>query len=439
MGCKRACLFFSFWSFSALSWQTCFRAVRLNCFVLCFCLECFFCDLLLIRLFFSFRIPSSDFACRRPFLSLRSAVPVARWCVCDQFLKASMKVEVPPVKAAPEVVEAGPRRKVRFSKRYQSTSGKGAPPQVRKCQPGPPSAPPPVLEEEIVDANPPWHVRERTLITAIGESLEEFDGTTEGVDEETVSTILAGKKEIDAMAAFDIFDVREELSIGAKIITMRWKKVPMGDRWRCRFVAREFRHVDPDMGGLYTSGSTASTSRLVDMHAVQHGYSILCLDAANAYFRAEEDEEVYCWPPKGWVERYPARGGLVENPWWELMRKLHGRRKAPKKFNDFVVTATVALGLEQCPEHPPLFQRPGTRLIFELHREDFYVSGSNVELAWLQGHLGPRLKRKPAEPLGPRSQYSYLRATRTKVDADTVHIAPREALNQERLGHLSSR
>ena len=28
--------------------------------------------------------------------------------------------------------------------------------------------------------------------------------------------------------------------------------------------------------------------------------------------------------------------------------------------------------------------------------------------------------------MGPESQYSYLRAARTRVDADTIHIAPRE-------------
>ena len=152
----------------------------------------------------------------------------------------------------------------------------------------------------------------------------------------------------------------------------------------------------------------------MDMHAFQHGYSILCLDAENAY-HAEEDEEVHCWPPKEWVKRYHARGGRVENPWWKLETALRETWKAAKKFNDFVVSATVGL-----------FGRPGTTLIFELHLDDFYVSRSNVELAWLQGHLGARLKLKPAETRGSGSQYRYLRATRTRVDVDTIHIAPRE-------------
>ena len=89
--------------------------------------------------------------------------------------------------------------------------------------------------------------------------------------------------------------------------------------------------------------------------------------------------------------------------WWKLKKQLYGRRKAAKKFNEL-----------------------GMTLIFELHQDDFNVSGSNVELAWLQEDLGARLKLKLAEPMGPGSQYSYFRATRTRVDVDTIHIAPGE-------------
>ena len=75
-------------------------------------------------------------------------------------------------------------------------------------------------------------------------------------------------------------------------------------------------------------------------------------------------------------------------------------------------------------------------MVFELHQDDFCVSGSNVELRWLQEHLGARLKLKPAEPMGPGSQYSYLPATRTRVDAETIHIAPRETCIQNVLDIL---
>ena len=74
--------------------------------------------------------------------------------------------------------------------------------------------------------------------------------------------------------------------------------------------------------------SSAVTGRLVDMHVVHLGYSIQCIVAENAYFFAQEDEEVYCWLPKEWVNMCYARGGRVENLWWKLKRQLYGRRKA---------------------------------------------------------------------------------------------------------------
>ena len=121
----------------------------------------------------------------------------------------------------------------------------------------------------------------------------------EGVGEEIVKAIVAGKKkELVAMEPFGIFDVCEELQKDAKIFTTKWENVPKGDKWRCRFVPKEIRHDDPEKEGLYTSGSTSATGRLVDVHAVQHEYSILCFDAENAYFHAEEDEGVSYWPPK---------------------------------------------------------------------------------------------------------------------------------------------
>ena len=228
------------------------------------------------------------------------------------------------------------------------------------------------------------------------------------------------------MEALGIFEVCEDLPKDVKFVTTRLENVPKEDKWRCNFEAREFRHDDPDMEGLYTSDSTAATGRLVDMHSVQHGFSIQCLDVENAYFHPEEDEDVYCWPPEEGVKRYHARGRRVENPCWKLKRQLYGRRKAAKKFNEFVVAATDGLGIEQCHKQPWLFKQPGTTLIFECHQDDFYVSGSNVELARLQENLGAVIKLKPAKPVGPGSQYSCLRAARTKVDADTIHIAARE-------------
>ena len=122
------------------------------------------------------------------------------------------------------------------------------------------------------------HVPEESLCELSVEDDFVIDENAEGVDEEIIKAIVVGKKkEIDAMEAFGIFGMCEEFPKDAKVITTRWENVRKCDKWRCRFVAREFRHDDPEMEGLHASSSTAATGRLVDMHAVRHGYSILCL------------------------------------------------------------------------------------------------------------------------------------------------------------------
>ena len=89
-----------------------------------------------------------------------------------------------------------------------------------------------------------------------------MDEDTEGVNEEIVKAIVVGKKkELDAMEAFGIFDLCGELPGDAKVITTRWENVPKGEKWRCRFVAREFRHDDPELEGLQTLGQHSSNGK----------------------------------------------------------------------------------------------------------------------------------------------------------------------------------
>ena len=98
-----------------------------------------------------------------------------------------------------------------------------------------------------------------------------MDENTEGVNEDIVKAIVAGKKkELDAMEAFGIFDVCEELPRDAKVITTRWKKTfrraTSGDADSLSESSDMVIQISKD------STSTAPTGRLVDMHAVQRGY-----------------------------------------------------------------------------------------------------------------------------------------------------------------------
>ena len=149
------------------------------------------------------------------------------------------------------------------------------------------------------------------------------------------------------------------------------KRFQKGEKWRCRFVVRASRQDDP------WQGSTLQAAR-----PEREGWWT-CMRSSFAIRSCASMQRT-----RTSTQRMTRKftGGF--------QRQLYGRRKAAKNVNEFVVSEIVGLGLglEQCPEQPSLFRRPRTTLI--------------AESAWLHAHLGARLKLKPAEPMGPRSQYS---------------------------------
>ena len=216
----------------------------------------------------------------------------------------------------------------------------------------------------------------------------EFDETTAGVDE---SRSDLGRQEQWARRDGSVRHFRR----------VRRKPNWCEDHRRCRFVARGLRHDDPDMESLHTSVSTTPVGRLVDVNAVQHGYSVLCLDAENSYFHADEDKEFYCCPPSLPSLLPPAtpppppkngsigtilevRGepvveveeaALWEEKGCEEVQWIRGDNDS-RSWARAVSWAAIALQTS--------WNDPG----LELHQDDFYVLGNNVELGWLQEHLG---------------------------------------------------
>ena len=187
-----------------------------------------------------------------------------------------------------------------------------------------------------------------------------------------MSTEAGKKKELDALEAFDIFDVCEEMPIGAKLITTRWEtfqKVTSGD-----------------VVSLPESSNSTIPTRLrqADWWKCMRSSTAIrsCAWMRRTHTPTQKKTRKFTAGPGN-----VSRGTTPEADMWRILggakRQLYGRRKAAKRFNQFVVTATDGLGFEQCSEQPSPFRRPGTTLIFELHQDHFYVSGSNVELSWL--------------------------------------------------------
>ena len=95
-----------------------------------------------------------------------------------------------------------------------------------------------------------------------------IDENAEGVDEEIVKAIVGWQEE----KRLTRWKHLESLTCAKNSWRMRRSSQRDGetfqkvDEWRCRFVAAEFGHDDPEMEGHYTSGSTAATGRL-DIHS----------------------------------------------------------------------------------------------------------------------------------------------------------------------------
>ena len=114
-----------------------------------------------------------------------------------------------------------------------------------------------------------------------------IDENTEGVNEEIVKAIVAGKKkELDAMEAFGIFDVCEELPRDAKVITTRWETSGEAD-------------LLPESSDMMIQKWKVSTPRAAQQQregwwtCMRFSTDIRSC-AESAYFHAEEDEDVCC-------------------------------------------------------------------------------------------------------------------------------------------------
>eukprot|EP00959_Pyramimonas_sp_CCMP1952_P151581 3171404-Pyramimonas_sp.AAC.2 len=167
----------------------------------------------------------------------------------------------------------------------------------------------------------------------------------QGADPEVVKTILKGKdREMYAMEGFDIFDAVESLPEEACARSPRWENVSRRpEAWRCIFVAREFKGEDPELEGLLITGATSSARRLIDQHAVQHGYTTMVL---------RPERLLPCGGGRGGLRGSASRVGQYiqyRRPWWKMKNQLYGKRKASRKFNQYVVDKTSELGIGQCP------------------------------------------------------------------------------------------
>lgn len=120
---------------------------------------------------------------------------------------------------------------------------------------------------------------------------------------------------------------------------------------------------------------------------------------------------------------------MLEAEMRRMLKQLYGRRRASKKFNEFVADVLTKCGMESSVDAPSVYMFPGTALVLEVHQDDAYAGGTQEERTWLCETIHMVIKASPV--LGPGDVYSYLTAARHYLDVGSIHIMPRESYTKD--------
>ena len=167
-----------------------------------------------------------------------------------------------------------------------------------------------------------------------------------------------------------------------------------------RFVAREFKWMEVRTD-LFAPGASHVHSRLIDFCCLKGGLAeelfTFELDVVDAYYHAEELEEVYVGPPLLFVEQL-RRKGEPTDVMWRLKKQLPGRHRAGQMWTEHLAGLLVDIGLEQCQEARQFFVQRSLWLGLGAHMEDMHGFGGKMAIAEFVKQLRSRLELKGGEP-----------------------------------------
>jgi len=241
-------------------------------------------------------------------------------------------------------------------------------------------------------------------------------------DEEQIR--IGKTKEINNMAEFGLYEPCPEAEIdpSGKWISARWENQQRGDEVRCRYVAREYKKLDPFRDDVFTPSSTPTTSRLIDFKATKLSQPTFIADAVNAYFNAIEPELVYTQPPREWLAVQGLKGERTDVV-WRLKKKLYGERDASVGFNDFVFDVLVTkMGFTRCAVQPCFYRHEKDDVDVEVHQDDFYATAPGAMLSRFAEEIIVHMKLKISPLLYIGMRYSNLKCGRSRLQ-DGMYIS----------------
>ena len=155
--------------------------------------------------------------------------------------------------------------------------------------------------------------------------MVEIDDSADLLMQEGIEIALAG------LENYGVGELQPREDMTGKRISARWDHVWRWDSTRgwfikSRYVAREFRWQD-QRDDLFTPGSTHNENRVIDHLSLKHGLPSFTVDAVDAYYHADEEEDVYTEAPPEVLAAARAKGDTRDLV-WRLRKQLPGRRQA---------------------------------------------------------------------------------------------------------------
>ena len=186
-----------------------------------------------------------------------------------------------------------------------------------------------------------------------------------------------------------------------RTITTKWLDVNKGDeqhpQYRARLVGREVAYEKRD--DLF-----AATPPLESLKAVlsicasrqsrRHPHRIMSIDVKRAYFYAPATRPLYIEiPPE---DKQPGDVGMVA----KLNLSLYGTRDAAMNWSATFTAVLTKLGFTKGKCSPCNFEHRVREMVMTVHGDDFTVSGTDADLAWLKFHMEKEFEIT-SEILGP--------------------------------------
>lgn len=232
----------------------------------------------------------------------------------------------------------------------------------------------------------------------------------------------AVNKELGSLKDNGTFEEVDASTVKGKVLHSRWvftkKHEADGSvRHKARVVARGDRQRDGiDFSEVYAPTPSGVVFRTMFAIAAAHDYELDQMDATTAFLNAPVKEELYMYPPEGYVvQRAGASAGTIV---LRLRRSLYGLKQAPRAWNSLLSDWLRAEGLQQSSVDQCLWFIPG-KLWVAFWVDDFLVMG--VDAAAKDAFKAAISKQFKMRDMGPIQQFLGMTVTRDRA-ARTLSI-----------------